>query len=347
MRLTGKTLRYDKGSTVSFLHGDHLGSASLTTNNAGTKIAEARYMPYGEMRYQWSNTPTDKRFTLQRFEGALGGVYDFNARYLNPLTGRFLSADSIVPDGDTASLIPLTVDFHEPQFLMGVAAENTLLLLQGWAGKDVKPRRGPMNPQQLNRFSYALGNPLRFTDPTGHDLDCNDQQDECQGVEVINKSSEVIYVKGKRINKTNRTVDIVVGALTKGMSSRDLGIIDVDAVIVTAKPNGELDTDAQELRLYPTISPLQITDTHLKDARGESKVAITSIIATGWSKSNAIEYELIRDNSNSADISGIRTVTLGDQLIFYGWFGFTPLSPHRLRSYCLGQSFDDAPRGTC
>jgi len=26
----------------------------------------------------------------------------------------------------------------------------------------------PANPQSLNRFSYALGNPVRYTDPSGH-----------------------------------------------------------------------------------------------------------------------------------------------------------------------------------
>ncbi len=64
----GQMIAMRQGATVSFLHGDHLGSASLTTNNAGVKIAETRYMPYGEMRYQWSNTLTDKRFTSQRLD---------------------------------------------------------------------------------------------------------------------------------------------------------------------------------------------------------------------------------------------------------------------------------------
>jgi len=27
---------------------------------------------------------------------------------------------------------------------------------------------GPANPQELNRYTYTLNNPVRFTDPTGH-----------------------------------------------------------------------------------------------------------------------------------------------------------------------------------
>jgi len=28
------------------------------------------------------------------------------------------------------------------------------------------------NPQALNRYSYALNNPIRYTDPSGHGVDC-------------------------------------------------------------------------------------------------------------------------------------------------------------------------------
>ncbi|MDA0241961.1 MAG: lipid II-degrading bacteriocin [Chloroflexi bacterium] len=44
----------------------------------------------------------------------------------------------------------------------------------------------PTNPQQFNRFSYTLNNPIRFTDPTGHcvfELPCLD--DAILGLEFV------------------------------------------------------------------------------------------------------------------------------------------------------------------
>ena len=52
------------------------------------------------------------------------GLYDYNARYYDPHSGRFISADTLVPD--------------------------------------------PASPQAFNRYAYVLGNPLRYSDPTGH-----------------------------------------------------------------------------------------------------------------------------------------------------------------------------------
>jgi RHS repeat-associated protein len=84
--------------TVYWLQGDHLGSASLTTDGAMNQVAELRYYPFGETRWEWGSTPTDRRFTGQRLEAGLGTLYDYGARFYSPVLGRFLSADSRVPD---------------------------------------------------------------------------------------------------------------------------------------------------------------------------------------------------------------------------------------------------------
>ncbi|MBU0492465.1 MAG: RHS repeat-associated core domain-containing protein, partial [Chloroflexi bacterium] len=51
----------------------------------------------GEMRSSSSNPLTDYRFTGQRFESMIGGLYDYGARFYDPLLGRFVSADTVVP----------------------------------------------------------------------------------------------------------------------------------------------------------------------------------------------------------------------------------------------------------
>jgi hypothetical protein len=80
---------------------------------------------------------------------------------------------SIGADDKTGSM--LTVDFHEPQFAAGVGAENAFTREKGFnfelSGEDkqeAKYQGGPPNPQALNRFSYGLNNPVKYTDPTGH-----------------------------------------------------------------------------------------------------------------------------------------------------------------------------------
>jgi RHS repeat-associated protein len=110
---------------VYFIHSDHLGSTSLTTDITGTLVAETRYLPYGEERWITGTLVTDFTFTGQRAERGFA-LMDYNARYYDPRLGRFISPDSIV--------------------------------------------HNPSNPNDLNRYSYGRNNPLKYIDPTGHQI---------------------------------------------------------------------------------------------------------------------------------------------------------------------------------
>jgi RHS repeat-associated protein len=110
-------------TTLNFLLGDHLGSNAITTNSSGVKISEIRYMPWGTTRYTSGTSPTTMQYTGQRVEASFGLLF-YNARWYDPLLGRFTSPDTIVPGG-----------------------------VQG-----------------LDRYAYVSNNPLRYTDPSGHQI---------------------------------------------------------------------------------------------------------------------------------------------------------------------------------
>jgi RHS repeat-associated protein len=112
----------DATGTLYYLHSDHLGSTSVTTNASGGVVARQWYYPYGSVRASTGTLPTKRTYTGQIADDT--GLYFYNARYYASGLGRFVSADTIVPE--------------------------------------------PGNPQAFNRYMYALGNPIRYVDPSGH-----------------------------------------------------------------------------------------------------------------------------------------------------------------------------------
>ena len=89
----------DPNGTVTWLHSDHLNSASVATDANGNKVAgsDTRYMPFGEQRtgFVGAGLPTDRRFGGHVNVGS--GLVDMNARFYLPGLGRFVSADTVVP----------------------------------------------------------------------------------------------------------------------------------------------------------------------------------------------------------------------------------------------------------
>jgi len=93
----GRRVAMRVGGVIYYLHGDHLGSTSLATTAGGAIVPGSRtgYDPYGAVRYGGA-LPTDFTFTGQRVEGF--GLYDYRARWYDPALGRFVSADTVVPE---------------------------------------------------------------------------------------------------------------------------------------------------------------------------------------------------------------------------------------------------------
>jgi RHS repeat-associated protein len=86
----------EENTTLKYMHQDHLTGTSLMTDTDGAQIGTTmKYLPFGECLNSPPNLPTDKLFTGQRLDGT--GLYYFNARYYDPLIGRFISPDTIIP----------------------------------------------------------------------------------------------------------------------------------------------------------------------------------------------------------------------------------------------------------
>ena len=90
----GLRIAVKRGGTLYHLHGDHLGSTSLTT--AGSTVEASRtYYAYGAERAASGDLQTDRTFTGQKRDAT--GLLYYNARYYDPALGTFISPDSLVP----------------------------------------------------------------------------------------------------------------------------------------------------------------------------------------------------------------------------------------------------------
>ncbi len=101
----GQRIAVRQNGTLSYLHGDHLGSTSVATSNTGATTSNVRYFVYGGQRSgNLFALPTDHGFTGQKLDTGTGLMY-YGTRYYDPALGMFVSPDPITPNpGDPLSL---------------------------------------------------------------------------------------------------------------------------------------------------------------------------------------------------------------------------------------------------
>ena len=85
-----------KGADTLYFHKDHLNSSTVMTRQDGAVYESTQYLPYGGQRGANDITETDYKFTDQELDRSTG-LYNYDARLYDPVIGRFVSADSVVP----------------------------------------------------------------------------------------------------------------------------------------------------------------------------------------------------------------------------------------------------------
>ncbi|WP_292637873.1 RHS repeat-associated core domain-containing protein, partial [Mesorhizobium sp.] len=82
------------GTTKYFLHREHLASVRLVTDMSGNTVEGTSYATYGESLN--TGFQTQKGYIGERFDPETGLLY-LNARYMDPILGRFISPDDWDP----------------------------------------------------------------------------------------------------------------------------------------------------------------------------------------------------------------------------------------------------------
>jgi RHS repeat-associated protein len=152
-----------------WLVSDHLGTPRITADKTGSLAGIKRhdYLPFGEGigagvggrtggigGQGYDRDSVRQQFTSKERDDETGLDY-FGARYYALAQGRFTSPDEFQGG---------------PQELFVLGSGHQL--------KQAIPYGDIFSPQSLNKYQYCLNNPLRYTDPDGHDYRIVEEKDK-------------------------------------------------------------------------------------------------------------------------------------------------------------------------
>lgn len=120
---------------------DHLGSPNIVTDSSGNIVEESAFYPYGANRTRSGAFSSEYRFTGKELDDETGLHY-FAARYYDSQVSRFVSVDPLVADLENKEIEDSEADNKHSAFFS-------------------------YSPQMLNSYSYVVGNPVGYIDPSG------------------------------------------------------------------------------------------------------------------------------------------------------------------------------------
>ncbi|PIQ87429.1 MAG: hypothetical protein COV74_00725, partial [Candidatus Omnitrophica bacterium CG11_big_fil_rev_8_21_14_0_20_45_26] len=209
--LNGKRIAHEDEDGKFFYHNDHLGSPVVVSDQYGDKVRYIEYYPFGNTKQeipgnsQFADKEISHKYNSKELDESTG-FYDYGARQYDPSILRFISAD------------PLDWE-QEIQSDGNISADEVSDKIRdfGFLG----------NPQNLNRYSYTLNNPLRYVDLTGKLAVESDTAKRfpkaASFLENLKVRTESEYEAFKRYGQANRSdVDLAFepgkGPIVKGES---------------------------------------------------------------------------------------------------------------------------------
>jgi RHS repeat-associated protein len=177
----GSRVAMREAGTLYWLLTDHLGSTSKAANSDGSFNSEQMYKPFGEKRYPTGSPtlPTTYRYTGQRSETGLG------------------------PSGGEG-LMFYGARWYDSQLGRFLSADSVI--------------PGAGNPQAWDRYAGMMNNPLKYTDPSGHETcDSDGQCGEYRPTNSdINKFSIMYGLSFSGKWRTDYMIAIMIAAITIG-----------------------------------------------------------------------------------------------------------------------------------